>query len=222
MDGYARMTPTQARRQRAHRLAQCRRRARALGYTIEETPTGGFLLLGRGVFHDEAVEEGLPEISDWLDLQESKSVAAAPNENTDMRGIEVAFVGTLAADPEQRSTKAGRPWTSFRCAVSTGKDGETTWLRCATFSESAIQATAELKKGQSVYIEGSLRQAEYQDREGQTRVGLDVTASLVQRLGQIGERRPKKPAQPRSSVVAASQAPGHVTDARPADDAIPF
>jgi single-strand DNA-binding protein len=144
-----------------------------------------------------------------------------------MRGIEVAFVGTLAADPEQRITKAGRPWASFRAAVSTGKDGETTWLRCATFSESAIQATAELKKGQTVYIEGSLRQTEYQDREGQARVGLDVTASLVQPLGLIGERRPKKPVQARPSLGATSQAPGHITDPRPAGgppahDEIPF
>ncbi len=109
-----------------------------------------------------------------------------------MRGIETAFIGTLAADPEQRTSKAGRPWVSFRVAVSTDKEGSTTWLRCATFSETAMQATAQLTKGSRVYVEGSLKQTEYTDREGQTRTGLDVTAWKVEPVGQIGRRRPAR------------------------------
>jgi hypothetical protein len=70
------VTTEETAARRAERLAHCRARAERFGYTIEETPTGGFLLLGRGVFHDEAVESGLQEISDWLDLHESKPVAA--------------------------------------------------------------------------------------------------------------------------------------------------
>jgi hypothetical protein len=44
-----------------------------------------------------------------------------------MSNIEVAFTGRLAADPEQRTSKAGNVWARFSVAVGEGDD--TQWVQ---------------------------------------------------------------------------------------------
>jgi single-strand DNA-binding protein len=103
--------------------------------------------------------------------------------------IDCAFFGFLAADAEQRTSKAGKPWTRLRVGV--GKDEDVQWLSVACFGKAA-QAAGELKKGDRIYCEGSIRTDSWTGRDGAERHGLSVAAFKVEQTHRIGRNRPKR------------------------------
>lgn len=119
-----------------------------------------------------------------------------------MRGInKVILVGNLGADPETRHTANGNAITSIRIATSeawtdkqTGQKQERTeWHRIKFFGKLAEIAGEYLRKGSSVYVEGSLRTDKYTDKEGVERFSTDVIASEMQMLG--GKPQESKPSR---------------------------
>lgn len=122
-----------------------------------------------------------------------------------MRGLECAFEGVLGRDPELRQSKAGKPFASLALAVVTGKGEEggdlTTWVRTTCFGETAVEIAAAVKKGDRVYVEGSLTVSQWNDAHGEVRHGLNVAAWKVKPLGLIGERKPKS-SKPATSTLA--------------------
>lgn len=103
--------------------------------------------------------------------------------------IECAFQGRIGSEPTVRDTRDGNRWISFSVAVAAGGDGETQWLRVSHFGNDAVELARQLGKGQRVYVEGRLRLADWVDQRGDRRFGLQVTASLVQTIGRIGNHR---------------------------------
>ena len=109
------------------------------------------------------------------------------------RGInKVILVGNLGADPETRFTQGGGTQVAnLRVATSetwkdkqTGQTQERTeWHRVVLFGRLAEIAGEYLKKGQQVYLEGSLRTNKYTDKEGVERYSTDIVASELQMLG---------------------------------------
>jgi single stranded DNA-binding protein len=90
------------------------------------------------------------------------------------------LVGNLGADPEVRSTSNGSRVATLSIATSRqwkDKAGEkqekTEWHRVVfwntKFSNLADIAERFCKKGDKVYVEGSIEYRSWQDREGQTR-----------------------------------------------------
>ena len=85
-------------------------------------------------------------------------------------------IGYLGAAPELRYTAAGKPVASFRvCTTDRWTDkatGETreisTWIRWTRFDKSAENLAKLLKKGSHVYIEGTVRNHEW-EQDGETR-----------------------------------------------------
>jgi single-stranded DNA-binding protein len=146
-----------------------------------------------------------------------------------MNGIECAFEARLAADPESKTSAAGKPWARLRCAVG---DGDATqWVNVACFGDQATQATSVLHKGDRVYCEGTIRLERRQAQDGTERSGLSAAAWKVIPLGKIGRNKPPKGKAPPDGEhpVLASVGGAHGTNAatrdwqRPvADDAIPF
>lgn len=106
-----------------------------------------------------------------------------------MSAIECAFEGRVGQPPTLRTSQAGKPWCSLSVAV--GADDAVQWLTVSVFGSSA-ESVAALAKGTRVYVEGRLKLDTWTDREGQSRTGLKVAATLVQPLGQIGRRKPAK------------------------------
>src|SRR5262245_30257596 len=98
-----------------------------------------------------------------------------------MNTIETAFTGWLGSDPELRTSRAGRLWCRF--SVACGEGDDTQWISVSAFGESAARVCEDLAKGDRCYCEGNLRLAEWQDREGLTRHGLQVAAWKVEALG---------------------------------------
>src|SRR4051794_6143461 len=98
------------------------------------------------------------------------------------------IIGNLGRDPEMRYTPSGRPVTEFSVAVNqstknqqTGEwNEETDWFRVSVWGDRAERAAEQLRKGNRVFLEGRFRTREYEARDGQKRISLEITAdSLV-------------------------------------------
>ena len=103
----------------------------------------------------------------------------------------VILIGNLGADPESRYMPSGDAICNIRVATTekwkdkqTGEPKELTeWHRVAFFGKLAEIAGQYLKKGSSVYIEGSLRTRKWQDKDGNDRSTTEIRADTMQMLG---------------------------------------
>ena len=103
----------------------------------------------------------------------------------------VIIVGNLGQDPEVRQFQNGGSVTSISVATSdrwtdrnTGEQKEQTeWHRVSLFNRLGEIAAQYLRKGSSVYIEGSLHTRKYTDSQGIERYSTEIRASQMQMLG---------------------------------------
>jgi single-strand DNA-binding protein len=97
------------------------------------------------------------------------------------------LIGNLGADPEVRSTTNGSRVATLSLATSRqwkGQNGEkqekTEWHRIVAWNNkgSALADIVEkfCKKGDKIYVEGSIEYRSWQDREGQTRYTTEINA----------------------------------------------
>ena len=92
------------------------------------------------------------------------------------------IVGNLGKDPEVRYTASGDAICNITVATSdTWKDKETgekkeatEWHRISFFGKLAEIAGEYLKKGSSVYVEGSIRTRKWTDKDGQDRYTTEI------------------------------------------------
>lgn len=108
------------------------------------------------------------------------------------------LIGNLGADPEVRTTSNGSKVATL--SVATGrqwknqsgeKQEKTEWHRVVLwntrFSTLADVAEKYCKKGDKVYVEGSIEYRSWQDREGQTRYTTEINArELILLSGRSG------------------------------------
>jgi single-strand DNA-binding protein len=136
----------------------------------------------------------------------------------------ITIVGYLGRDPELRYTPDGTPVCDFSVATTErrkDRSGEpqdiTTWFRVTVWRKQAELAGQYLAKGKQVYVEGRLIQKEYQDRDGNTRYSLEVTASDVQFIGSRGDD-----AAPMREESNVRSRPQEAAAAPVTEDDIPF
>ena len=95
----------------------------------------------------------------------------------------VILVGNLGADPDIRRTQDGRPIANLSVATSeswrdknTGERREKTeWHRVVCFNDGLNKIIEQyVKKGTTVYIEGSLQTRKWQDQQGQNRYTTEI------------------------------------------------
>ena len=106
----------------------------------------------------------------------------------------VILIGNLGADPETRSMPNGNAVTTINIATSeswkdknSGQQQERTeWHRVVFFNKLAEIAGQYLKKGSSVYVEGSLRTNQW-EKDGQKHYSTEVIANEMQMLGGRGD-----------------------------------
>ena len=101
----------------------------------------------------------------------------------------VILVGNLGRDPELKYLASGDAVCNFSIATSeTWKDkaGEkqeaTEWHRISAFGKLAEICGQYLKKGSTVYIEGSIKTRKYQ-KDGVDHYATDIRADRMQMLG---------------------------------------
>jgi single-strand DNA-binding protein len=107
----------------------------------------------------------------------------------------VILIGNLGRDPEVRFTQGGTPVANFTMATterwndpSGEKKEKTEWHKIVVWGKQAEIAGEYLKKGRSVYIEGSLQTREWTDRDGNKRYTTEVKAQTMQFLGRPDDR----------------------------------
>ena len=111
------------------------------------------------------------------------------------RGInKVILVGNLGNDPDVKYTQSGMAITRISLATTSvrkDKDGNqqerTEWHRVVFFGKLGEIAGEYLRKGSSVYVEGSLRYDKYTGQDGVEKYSTDIIADEMQMLGGRGE-----------------------------------
>ena len=95
----------------------------------------------------------------------------------------IVIVGNLVNDPAQREVN-GSKVTEFRVAAKRRfkKDGQTVtdFYKVTAWRQLADICFQYLKKGRKVSVVGELQARTYEDREGVTRMSLDVAADNVE------------------------------------------
>lgn len=135
----------------------------------------------------------------------------------------VIIVGNLGKDPEVRFTPGGRAMARFPVATSekwTDQDGNrqerTEWHNVVVWGKQAETCGQYLAKGRQVFVEGSLRSRQYDDKDGNRRYITEVVARDVRFLGGGAGGG----GGGRSEGSAGGVPPGE--DYGPPDDDIPF
>jgi single-stranded DNA-binding protein len=103
--------------------------------------------------------------------------------------IDCAFYGFLAADAESRTSQAGKQWVRMRVGV--GKDDAMQWVSVAVFGKAA-ETAATLKKGDRVYVEGSIKLDTWRGNDGVERHTLAVAAFRCEQTHKIGRAKEKR------------------------------
>ncbi len=134
----------------------------------------------------------------------------------------VILVGRLGRAPEIRYTADGTAVANFTLATDetfTDRAGDkqkrTEWHRIVAWKRLAEISGEYLSQGKQVYIEGSLRNRKWQDRDGKERTTVEVVAT---RLVMLGSKAPDRTDAKRTSPP---QTESPATEIRPDDDS-PF
>jgi len=108
----------------------------------------------------------------------------------------VLLMGHLTRDPEMRYLPSGSAVAKFTVAVSRkwkekesgNAKEETAFVECTAFSRQAEVVGEYVKKGNPLFVEGRLKQDNWQDKQtGQKRSKLCVSVDSVQLVGSKSE-----------------------------------
>lgn len=140
----------------------------------------------------------------------------------------VILLGNCGRDPEVRYLPSGKAICNISLATSNKwkeKDGtpheETQWHRVQFFDKLAEIAGEYLKKGQPVYVEGSIKYGKYTDKDGQEKNTVDIMATSMQLLGSKQEQSQPAP-RPSHDAAKARQLPKQGSGFDDMDDDIHF
>jgi single-strand DNA-binding protein len=95
----------------------------------------------------------------------------------------ITVVGNLTSDPELRFTPSGAAVAKFTVAStpryydkasSEWKDGDTLFLTCNAWRNTAENLAESLTKGTRVLVQGRLKQRSYETKEGEKRTVYEV------------------------------------------------
>jgi single-strand DNA-binding protein len=93
---------------------------------------------------------------------------------------QITIEGNVGTDPEMKFTNdeslatfslAHTPWSK------TKGQGDTIWFRVTFWERKADAIMDNVKKGDKILVIGTFKSATYTDREGNTKVSMDITGS---------------------------------------------
>jgi single-stranded DNA-binding protein len=134
--------------------------------------------------------------------------------------ISALVSGSLFRDPEQRQSKAGRPFTAGTIKSKNGDEFQ--FVRMVCFSESAQAELMRLHDGDAVSVQGAFKVELYRPEHGEPKLSLSIFVEQVIALrAPPKERKPKSPkpedTRSRQERCAGAWAPGGGPN-----DSIPF
>ena len=103
----------------------------------------------------------------------------------------VQLIGTLGAEPEVRTSSAGKALTKVSIAtnrrVKVGDEWTevTDWHKVTLFGNEAEYVGKYGKKGATIAIGGRLQANKWTDNQGQQRFDMDIVGEAVHYLGKV-------------------------------------
>jgi len=94
---------------------------------------------------------------------------------------EIIISGRLVDNFSLRFTKEGQPWGFFRIA---SQEGKSILFISVTVSDNLAEQLQELKKGDMVFVRGSLRQRDYESN-GQKKTVYEIKAREIETSGRL-------------------------------------
>ena len=100
----------------------------------------------------------------------------------------ITVVGNLTADPELRWTQSGAAVADFTVAstprtydrnAGEWRDGDTLFMRCSVWRDTAENVAESLRKGMRVIVQGRLTQRSYDTQQGERRTVVELQVDEV-------------------------------------------
>ena len=134
----------------------------------------------------------------------------------------ITVIGNLTADPELRWTQSGAAVADFTVAstprtydrnAGEWRDGDTLFMRCSVWRETAENVAESLRKGMRVIVQGRLTQRSYDTPQGERRTVVElqvdeVGPSLRRARAQVTRNQPQPASAGGFGSGAASGAGG--------------
>jgi single-strand DNA-binding protein len=104
------------------------------------------------------------------------------------QGAYVTLVGFVAQDPTIRTTATGKQLTRVRVGTTPRhrddesgqwRDGETSYYDVKCWNRLAEHVRLSLRKGEPVIVKGKFRISNFEDKNGQTRISVEITADTL-------------------------------------------
>lgn len=102
--------------------------------------------------------------------------------------IDGLISGKLHGTAQERTSKSGKPFTTAKLKAATN-EGELVFVNVLTFNADAQAALLALGDGDAVAVSGAIKPTAWQDKDGNTRTGLDMIAAQVLTSYSIDKRR---------------------------------
>lgn len=134
----------------------------------------------------------------------------------------ITVIGNLTADPELRWTQSGAAVADFTVAstprtydrnAGEWRDGDTLFMRCSVWRETAENVAESLRKGMRVIVQGRLTQRSYETPQGERRTVVElqvdeVGPSLRRARAQVTRVQAPSASAPSASASASGGAAG--------------
>lgn len=100
----------------------------------------------------------------------------------------ITLVGNLTGDPELRFTPSGAAVANFTVAstprnfdrqANEWRDGESMFINCSVWRQTAENVAESLQKGMRVVVQGRLKSRSYETREGERRTVFEIDVDEV-------------------------------------------
>src|SRR5690606_23051121 len=111
----------------------------------------------------------------------------------------VFLLGNLGADAELRYTQSGQPVLKLRLATTESyldankvRQERTEWHSVVMWGKRGEVLARHLNKGTRVFVEGSLRNSSYEDKDGVKRYRTEIFASDIIFAGSSRESAPRE------------------------------
>ena len=100
----------------------------------------------------------------------------------------ITVIGNLTADPELHWTQSGAAVADFTVAstprtydrnAGEWRDGDTIFMRCSVWRETAENVAESLRKGMRVIVQGRLTQRSYDTQQGERRTVVELQVDEV-------------------------------------------
>ncbi len=109
------------------------------------------------------------------------------------------IMGRLTAKPELRTTNSGLAVTSFTVAVDRsyakqGEERQTDFINVVAWRQTAAFVTRYFEKGQMIAVQGSIQTRNYENKNGNKRIAVEIVADKVSFCGD--KKKDESPTEP--------------------------